>query len=195
MDALITLARNLPHDFAAPVCIVLHIPSDAPSLLAHILNREGTLPAKHAEDGEQLENGRIYIAPPDCHLLVSRDGTLHVARGPRENRHRPAVDPLFRSAALAFGDRAIGVVLTGTMDDGTAGMIALHKAGAVTIVQDPRDALYPGMPQSVVDHVKADHSVPLAALGELLARLVSEPPTVDGERHVERSAGVHLRRA
>jgi two-component system chemotaxis response regulator CheB len=169
------LARNLPHDFPAPVCMVLHVPADSPSLLPQILNRDSPLQAVTAEDGQRWEPARIYIAPPDRHLLVSDDGTLHVARGPRENRHRPAVDPLFRSAALAFGPRAIGIVLTGTMDDGTAGLVAIKERGGLAIVQDPREALYPGMPRSAIAHARIDHVVGVRAMGELLTRLVSEP--------------------
>lgn len=168
--------RDLPDDFPAPVFVVLHIPASAPSMLAQILGRSRTLPVVNAEDGRRYEPGTIYVAVPDHHLLVGRDGTMHVARGPRENRHRPAVDPLFRSAALSYGRNAIGVVLTGALDDGTAGLIAMRKAGGIAVVQDPRDAMYRSMPESAIAHVDVDHVVPLASLGELLARLVVEPP-------------------
>jgi two-component system chemotaxis response regulator CheB len=175
VEALIQLVRTLPSDLAAPICIVLHIPADAPSLLAQILNRESTLPVGHAEDGQRWENGRIYVAPPDRHLLVSDDGTLHVARGPRENRHRPAVDPLFRSAAMAFGASAIGVILSGTLDDGTAGLVAIKERGGIAVVQDPAEALYPGMPQSATENVAVDHVVPVASMGALLGQLLAAP--------------------
>jgi two-component system chemotaxis response regulator CheB len=171
VEALAQLVRTLPAGLPAPVCIVLHIPADAPSLLAQILDRDSTLPVAHAQDRQLWENGRIYIAPPDRHLLVADDGTLHVARGPRENRHRPAVDPLFRSAAMVFGPRAIGVILSGTMDDGTAGLISIKERGGTAIVQDPAEALYPGMPQSAIDHARVDHVVPLNAIGALLGQL------------------------
>lgn len=170
------LVRNLPSDFPAPICVVLHIPPDSPSLLAQILNRTGTLQALTPNDSERYQAGRVYVAPPDRHLLIGNDGTLIVARGPRENRHRPAVDPLFRTAALIFGNRAIGVVLTGTLDDGTAGLVAIKRRGGIAIVQDPKDALYPGMPQSALDHVNVDHVVALAGLAPLLTRVVSEAP-------------------
>jgi two-component system chemotaxis response regulator CheB len=175
VSALIHLARNLPGDFPAPIMVVLHVPAQSPSLLALILNREGMLPAKSAEDGERYEAGRIYVATPDRHLLVGRDGRLRVTRGPRENRHRPSVDPLFRSAALAAGPRAIAVVLTGALDDGTAGMLAINQAGGIGVAQDPEDALYPSMPSSAITHARIDHVAPLAAIPELLVRLVSEP--------------------
>jgi two-component system, chemotaxis family, protein-glutamate methylesterase/glutaminase len=176
VEALTRLVRDLPRDFPAPVFVVLHIPSSSPSMLAHILGREGTLPARNAEDGLRYERGTIYVAVPDHHLLVARDGTMHVSRGPRENRHRPAVDPLFRSAAVAHGANVIAVVLTGALDDGTAGMIAVLKRGGTGVVQDPREAMYPSMPQNAMAHAKVSHVVPLAAMGELLTRLASEPP-------------------
>jgi two-component system chemotaxis response regulator CheB len=175
VNALTELVRNLPRDLAAPVGIVLHIPPDSPSLLPQILNRDSNLQVLTPQNGQEWENGKIYIAPPDRHLLFAEDGTLHVARGPRENRARPAVDPLFRSAALAFGPRVIAVVLTGTLDDGTAGLIAVKERGGIAIVQDPKDALYPGMPESAIAHAAVDHVVPVRAMGELIGRLVSEP--------------------
>jgi two-component system, chemotaxis family, protein-glutamate methylesterase/glutaminase len=175
VEALIQLVRILPTDLAAPVCIVLHIPADAPSLLAQILNRDSALPAVHAQNMQRWEKGTIYIAPPDRHLLIHADGALRVARGPRENRHRPAVDPLFRSAAADFGPGAIGIILSGTMDDGTAGLRTLKERGGVAIVQDPAEALYPSMPQSAIAHVNVDHVVPISAMGDLLRRLLETP--------------------
>jgi two-component system chemotaxis response regulator CheB len=174
VEALLRLVRDLPADFPAPVCIVLHIPADAPSLLPGILDRESKLQVAHAEDGQALVPSRIYVAPPDRHLLVGDDGTVLVTRGPRENRHRPAVDPLFRSAALVYGPRAIAVILTGTLDDGTAGALAVKERGGIVLVQDPAEALYPGMPQSAVSHVKVDHVLSLAAIGGKLAELVGQ---------------------
>ena len=176
------LARDLPHDFPAPIFVVLHIPPDSPSMLAEILDRAGALRARNAEHGLPYEAGTIYVATPDRHLLVSRDGTMHVTRGPRENRHRPSVDPLFRSVAVAAGANAIAVVLTGSLDDGTAGMMAVRKQGGTTVVQDPREAMYPSMPFSAMSHVMVDHVVPLAAMGDLLTRLASEPPRRDAVR-------------
>ena len=175
VEALIQLVRTLPQDIAAPVCIVLHIPNDAPSLLAQILNRDSRLPAMHAENKQRWENGRIYVAPPDRHLLIHADGTLRVARGPWENRHRPAVDPLFRSAAVEFGTGAIGIILSGTMDDGTAGLLTIKERGGVAIAQDPAEALYPSMPQSAIANVSVDHVVPVNAMGELLRQIVATP--------------------
>lgn len=175
VDALIDLVASLPGDFQAPVCVVLHIPADSPSLLAKILQREAKIRVKEAEDGEHYVSGTMYIAPPDRHLLVGDDGTLHVTRGPRENRHRPAVDPLLRSAALSHGRRAVGVILSGTLDDGTAGLLAIKQRGGIAVVQDPEDALYPGMPQNALHHVEVDYSVRLRDLARLLTSILAGP--------------------
>jgi two-component system chemotaxis response regulator CheB len=175
VEALMTIVRQLPADFPTPICIVLHIPPDSPTLLAHILGRQGALPAKEAEDREFYRNGTIYVAPPDRHLLVGRDGRLRVVRGPRENRHRPSIDPLFRSAAAALGAHVIGVILTGALDDGTAGVVAIKKRGGTVIIQDPSDALYPAMPSSAMEHVQADHVLPLADIARQLTFSVHQP--------------------
>ena len=176
------LVRDLPADFPAPIAVVLHIPADAPSMLADILRRKGPLQAQMAANGDPFEAGTIYVARPDHHLLVRGNGklTLHVARGPRENRHRPSVDSLFQSAALAARENAIGVILSGALDDGTSGLMAIRQCGGTTVVQKPSDALYPAMPQSAIDHVDVDHIVPLAELGRLLDRLVRETPLQPG---------------
>lgn len=156
---------------------MLHVPPESPSVLAEILTRKGPLRAVPAEAGMVVEPGTIYVARPDHHLVVVRNGerlTLDVARGPRENRHRPAVDPLFRSAALAVRENAIGVILSGTLDDGTAGLIAIKQCGGLAVVQDPADALYPGMPQSAIENAEVDHVAPITEIGALLGRLVRD---------------------
>jgi two-component system chemotaxis response regulator CheB len=174
VEALTTIIGSLPADFPAPIAVVMHIPAESPSFLPAILSRRGALQAKHAEDGETLRNGVVYVAPPDRHILIDPDLTVRTPRGPRENRHRPAVDPLFRSAALAFGSHAIGTVLSGNLDDGTAGLIAIKKCGGIAIVQDPDEAMYPGMPQNAIEHVDVDHVLPLSLIGEQLVRSVNE---------------------
>lgn len=174
VEALVQLAGSLPADLPAAVFVVLHVPSTGTSALPDILSRQGRLPATHAKDGEPIENGRIYVAPPDHHLLL-RTGHVHLARGPRENGHRPAVDPLFRSAAREYATRVIGVVLSGALDDGTAGLVAIKARRGLAVVQEPTDALYPGMPGSVLAHVEVDHVLPAASIGALLARLTKEP--------------------
>jgi two-component system chemotaxis response regulator CheB len=173
VEALKELVRGLPADLPAAVCVVLHIPAHGTSVLPNILTRSGPLPAMHPRDGQELVPGRIYIAPPDHHLLVRR-GQMRLSRGPRENGHRPAVDPLYRSAALAYGPRVLGVVLSGSLDDGTAGMEAIRQRGGVTIVQDPAEALYPGMVRSVLETVEVDHCLPIAEISALLARRAAE---------------------
>ncbi|HET7460776.1 MAG TPA: chemotaxis protein CheB [Longimicrobium sp.] len=180
VEALRCIVEALPDGFPAAVFVVVHFPPHASSSLPAILSRAGTLPAVHPEDGDPIEPGRIYVAPPDLHLLVER-GRIRLSRGPRENGHRPAVDPLFRSAAVAYGRRVVGVVLTGNLDDGTGGLSAVVRRGGVAVVQDPADAAHPGMPSSALANVRVDHSVPLAGIPALLARLVTEP-VPDGDR-------------
>lgn len=172
VEALVRVVRSLPADLPAAICVVLHVPPVGTSHLPAILARSGPLPASHARDGEPLASGHIYVAPPDRHLLVGPD-RLHVVNGPRENLYRPAVDPLFRSAASAFGRRSVGVILSGTLDDGTAGLLGIARAGGATIVQDPHDALFPGMPLSACLAVEPDLSLPADEIGPAIGNIVS----------------------
>jgi two-component system chemotaxis response regulator CheB len=174
VEAVREVAARLSPDLPAAVFVVVHSSPSSRGLLAKLLDRAGPLPASVAEDGAAVAHGRIHVAAPDQHLLL-RAGHIHLSRGPRENGARPAVNPLFRTAASSYGDRVIGVVLTGNLDDGTAGLLAIADAGGVTVVQDPEDALYPGMPSSAVTQVPVDHVAPLAAIPALLNRLVLEP--------------------
>ena len=173
VEALTRLTERLPRDFALPIVVVLHVPPTS-SVLPQILSRAGRLPAVHAEDGAELTPGTILIAPPDCHVLVS-NGRVEVGRGPKENGHRPAIDPLFRTAAAQLGSRAVGVVLSGSLDDGTAGLAAIKLHGGVTVVQDPAEALYPAMPSSARDAVDPDHVLPVQEIAGLLVRLATGP--------------------
>jgi two-component system, chemotaxis family, protein-glutamate methylesterase/glutaminase len=178
VEALVDLTVSLPGDLPAAVFVVLHLPATGTSALPEILRRQGPLPAAHVKDGEPIRPGRIYVAPPDHHVLL-RTGHVHLSRGPRENGHRPAIDPLFRSAAHEYAAKVIGVVLSGALDDGTAGLVAVKSRGGVAVVQDPADALYPAMPGSALEHVQVDHVVAAASMGKLLARLLAdlaEPP-------------------
>ncbi len=181
IEALGELVRGLEPGFGAPILVVVHVTPDAPSLLPKILARAGTVQTKTAVDGERVENGMLYVAPPDRHLIIEADGTLRTPRGPRENRHRPAVDPLFRSAALAYGSNAIGVILSGSLDDGTAGLLAIEDRGGITMVQDPEEAAYPGMPESALAYVKVDHVLPVKDIARQLAISVNEARPVEEE--------------
>ncbi|BEL02315.1 chemotaxis protein CheB [Actinoplanes sichuanensis] len=174
VEALRAMVAGLPADYPGAVLVVLHVPRSAPSALPGILSRGGPLPADTARDGEIVRSGRVYVAPADHHLLLL-DGHIRLSRGPAENGHRPAVDPLFRSVARAAGRRAIGVVLSGARDDGAAGLATIASRGGATVVQDPADALHPWMPRAALEAVTADHVVPAAGIGPLLAALTATP--------------------
>jgi two-component system chemotaxis response regulator CheB len=146
----------------------------SPSVLPALLQRRCALPVAFAVDGEPLAGGRVYVALPDRHLVVE-PGRVRVTRAPRENHSRPAIDPLFRSAALAYGPRVVGVIASGRLDDGTAGLWAVKDRGGTAVVQDPEDALHPDMPRNALAHIRADHVVRADAIAPLLARLAAEP--------------------
>src|SRR5205085_11090505 len=170
IEALLKIVRALPAEFGAAVLVVVHTSAESPSMLPHVLGRASRLPALHAVDGERFRAGHIYVAPPDHHLLIGEGDTMRVRRGPRENGHRPAIDPLFRSAAMhGYGARSIGMVLSGYLDDGSAGLYAMRSRGAIAMVQEPTDAIAPDMPANAVKYTQADYVEPAAALG---ARLV-----------------------
>src|SRR5262249_24290796 len=147
VETLTELVHGLPADLKAAIFVVLHVAPHHTSALPAILSRKGPLPALHPMDGDAILPGRIYVAPPDRHLVM-RPGHLQLTRGPQQNGHRPAIDPLFRSAAYAYGNRVVGVILSGTLDDGVAGLQRIKSHGGVAIVQDPDSALYPAMPQN-----------------------------------------------
>ena len=172
-EALKTLVANLPKDFAASIFIVWHMSPDVRGVLPQVLNRAGTVHAAHAYDSEPILPNRIYVAPPDRHLLVET-GQVRVTRGPKENRFRPAVDPLFRSAAHAYNNQVIGVVLSGALDDGTAGLWTIKHRGGLAVVQDPNDAEVSSMPENAMREVAVDYSVPIAEMARLLVRLTTE---------------------
>ena len=184
IDALRELAAGLPRDLRASVFVTLHVAPYSLGILPEILERAGPLPAANAKDWEQAEPGHIYIAPPDHHMLVEPSGYVRVTRGPRENRFRPAIDPLFRSAAHAFGPRVIGVILTGYLDDGTAGLWAVKECGGTAVVQHPEDAFAPAMPLNAIKHVEVDHIVPLKEIAPLLVQLTESPAVEKGDRPV-----------
>ena len=186
VTALRTIVAGLEPDIAASIFIVLHIGARN-SVLPEVLNSAGPIPAKHAEHGEQFHPGQIHIAPPDYHMLLS-DGHVHLTRGPKENWARPAIDPLFRSAAESCGENVIGVILSGNMNDGTLGLGAIKDRNGIAIVQDPQDADNPDMPRSALSHVKVNYCTKVAEIPHLLNRLVAERQTASttSQRVVER---------
>jgi two-component system, chemotaxis family, protein-glutamate methylesterase/glutaminase len=170
VEALSRLAAGLSADVDYAYLMVLHVPAGAPSILARIVDRSGPLPAVAAEDGQRLEPGRIYVAVPDRHLLVA-DHRMLLSQGPTENGHRPAINALFRSVALAYGPRATGVLLSGVLDDGVLGLGAIRSRGGVTIGQLPEDALFPAMPTNAFDAGVLDRQAPAAEIGAVLKEL------------------------
>jgi two-component system chemotaxis response regulator CheB len=173
MEALQKLVARLPADLPAALFVVWHLSPGLKSILPSVLNRAGPLRALHPEDGDRIEPGRIYIAPNDHHMLLEK-GYVRITKGPKENRFRPAVDPLFRSAAYVYGPRTIGVVLTGALDDGTAGLWTIKLRGGTAVVQEPTDAIIRSMPLNALEHTAADYQLPAGEIGVLLARLVRE---------------------
>ena len=187
--ALLALSASLPRNFPAPVLIVLHIGAN-PSVLPSLLSAHGNNPAVHAEEGQRLRDGVLYVAPPDQHMLVE-DDRIRLSHGPKEHHTRPAIDPLFRSAALAHGRAVIGVLLTGRLDDGSAGLKAIKDCGGLAVVQDPADAEHPSMPASALRAVEVDRCVPLTELAPTLVRLVKEPMPAEQPSAEERDRLEH----
>jgi two-component system chemotaxis response regulator CheB len=169
-DAMRRIVAALPADFDIPIFIVWHMSPDVSGILPQVLNRQKKITAAHAQDGEPIKPNRIYVAPPDHHLLVMQ-GVVRVTHGPKENLFRPAIDPLFRSAAFSYGNRVIGVILSGGLDDGTAGLGTVKNYGGVAIVQDPTDAEMPSMPESALREVKVDYCLPVSDIADVLVRL------------------------
>jgi two-component system chemotaxis response regulator CheB len=184
VEALRTMAAGLPPDLPASVLVTLHMPMGGTSALAAILDRAGPLPATAAGDGEALEHGRVYVARPDHHMLVV-DGAVVLSHGPTENGHRPAINALFRSAAIARGAAVTGVLLSGLLDDGVAGLLAIGARGGRVVVQSPEDALYPSMPQHALQALTPDHVVAAADLGAVLAKIAAEPMDADPDQPAE----------
>jgi two-component system chemotaxis response regulator CheB len=173
VEALSRFVQGMPADLPASIFVVLHVLPTGKSVLPEILGRRGELPVSHGVDGEPIERGHVYVAPPDHHMLVE-DGRVSLTRGPQENGHRPSIDGLFRSAARAFGARVIAVVLTGSLDDGTLGTQSVKDRGGIAIAQDPDDALYPDMPANLLERVTVDHVARIGEMPALLGRLVEE---------------------
>jgi two-component system chemotaxis response regulator CheB len=174
LEALVEVVAGLPPDFPASVLIVLHVRATGTSVLDTILTRTGNLLAISPADREPVARGKIYVAPRDQHMLL-KCGFIALSRGPRENGHRPAIDPLFRSAARSAGPRAIGVILSGALDDGTAGLRFLKERGGRAIVQDPADALHRSMPEHALAGVDVDHIIPASAIAAVIRQEVERP--------------------
>ena len=174
VQALSAVVGGLPKELPAAVFVVLHIAPYGRSAMPAILARAGALPATQAEDGEPIEPGRVYVAPADHHLMLE-PGLVRLSRAPAENGQRPSVDVLFRSAAQTYGPRCIGVVLTGNLGDGAAGLAEVKKHGGLAVVQDPDEADYPSMPRSALHNVEVDHVSPLAGIAPLLVELARDP--------------------
>ena len=176
IPALGRLVAGLPANTAAAILLVVHQPSQAESRLPDVLRRAGSLEARHADDGETLREGVIYVARPDFHLLLAPENRIRLVKGPKENRTRPAIDPLFRSAAAHYGDRVIGTLLSGVRDDGVSGLWTIKDQGGLAVVQDPQDAEWPDMPRNAIENLpRIDYVAPASKLGPLLGRLSAEP--------------------
>jgi two-component system, chemotaxis family, protein-glutamate methylesterase/glutaminase len=173
IGALIELTNQFPKYLNAAVFIVQHVAPFSPSYLPQILSRSGKLEAHHAKDGEEVQVGKIYVAPPDFHLLIDKEKVV-VKKGPKENRFRPSIDALFRSAAYTYGARVISIVLSGMLDDGTSGMWTVKRMGGLAIIQDPEEAICASMPQNVLEYVEVDHILPVNKMGALLQELIEE---------------------
>ncbi|WP_260596630.1 chemotaxis protein CheB [Sphingomonas endolithica] len=191
------LLSDLPRDLPASVFVSTHIPAHATSFLAEMLDGSAAMPVTRAVDGQPIERGRVYVAAPDRHLLLI-DGTIRLGEGPRENMARPSIDPLFRSAALSYGPRAVGVVLTGMLNDGSAGLHAIKACGGTAVVQHPLDAEADQMPLSALEATEVDHVASAADLGHLLSNIAQSDAGAgispsDGLRlEVDIAAGVRL---
>jgi two-component system chemotaxis response regulator CheB len=174
LEALVSLIRQLPADFPAPILVVMHLSADVNGdFILDALRKDGQLLCKHAEDQEMLRPGQVYLAPSDYHLVIGEKGNILVTKGAQENRSRPGIDPLFRSAAVAFKNRVTGILLTGYLDDGTAGLMAIQRCGGICMIQDPNDATYPDMPKNALNQIKADYCVRIVEMGSILAQLMT----------------------
>lgn len=192
LSAFNRIIKQLPEHLNAAVFIVWHLSPYTTSILPEILNRAGKLQAKHPADGESIQPGKIYVAPPDRHLLLE-PGQVRLTKGPKENRFRPAVDPLFRSAAYAYGSRAIGVVLSGALDDGTAGLWTIKDRGGIALVQDPADAEQPSMPASALKNVEIDHCLPISEIPPLLVTLTQQVVQEESRIPVSKQLGIETK--
>ncbi|HEX8576298.1 MAG TPA: chemotaxis protein CheB [Flavobacterium sp.] len=197
LSALKKLLSQLQDDFPLPVLIVQHISADAiGNVMVSALRQSCKLNCLHAKTGDRLLPGHIYIAPSDHHLMIDQQLKLMVTKGAHENRSRPAINPLFRSAAVAFGNGVIGILLTGYLDDGTAGLKVIERCGGICIVQDPEDAEYPDMPNNAINEVQVDYIVPISEMGgliyQLIYRKISKSPLIPKDILIEASIAARV---
>lgn len=174
IEPIRTILGSLPREFPASIFVVVHTSPDSPGVLNIIFDAAGPLPAVMAQNGARIQPGHVYVAPPDHHLLIE-PGKMRLTRGPKENRFRPAVDPLFRSAAQTYGPRTVGIILSGGLDDGTSGLWTVKRLGGTAIVQDPAEAWASSMPESAMAHVRVDHVLRIEEIAPLLERLTVIP--------------------
>jgi two-component system, chemotaxis family, protein-glutamate methylesterase/glutaminase len=172
VEAVIKIVTSLSPNLPAAILVVIHVAPDSTGLMPNILNRSSMWNAMQPEDGTLIEHGCIYIAPPDNHMVVDPGERIRIVRGPKHNRHRPAIDPLFRTVASVYDSRAIGVILTGFLADGSSGLAMIKNAGGIVIVQDPNDALVPSMPRRALEQVDPDYCLPLSEIPAILANIV-----------------------
>jgi len=191
LDAVRALLKNLPPQLPASVFLVIHTSPEGPALLASILDRVGTLRVVTARNGAPIERGVVYVAPPDLHLLL-KNGHIELSRGPREHHFRPAIDPLFRSAAEHYSHRVIGIVLTGNMADGTHGLMVIKQSGGIAVVQDPHEATAPMMPTNAIQHVNVDYVLPTKEIGSLIEDLVMDSQPQRPKPAKQRGGAAHL---
>lgn len=180
VESLLQVLGGFVGTVEAPIFVVLHLPPYAVSSLPEILAQATSMPVVHPANGARIKRGHVYVAEPDHHLLI-QDGRIVVAKGPKENRFRPSIDALFRSAAYAYEERVIGVVLSGALDDGTSGLWSIKRLGGVTVVQQPGEASFPSMPRSALEQVDIDHTLAAADIGALISRIASEPASTPVE--------------
>ncbi|MCA1779787.1 MAG: chemotaxis protein CheB [Xanthomonadaceae bacterium] len=193
VETLKEVLSVLPSDIPAAIFVVLHIAPAAPSYLPAILSNNSSLEAVHPRDGDEIRNGLIYVAPPDHHLLIENNH-IAVKRGPKENRFRPSIDALFRSAAYAYGPASIGVVLSGLLDDGTSGLWTIQRLGGITIIQDPDQSRYEAMPRNALEYVEPDYKLPSLKIARLLNDLVRQtvPAATNANADLERRIAVEV---
>lgn len=190
-DAVSTLLSQLPSDLRAACFVVIHRQAESTSRLISILGRSSSLPVRRARETATIYHSNVYVAPADHHLILQPE-QMRVVRGPKENRCRPAIDPLFRSAASAYGPRVIGILLTGYLDDGAAGLEAIKKLGGTAIVQDPEDARVPSMPTAALKRIDVDHCLPVHRMGSVLTRLIGEPPETPDFNKIPRTIEMEI---